>query len=84
MTMKRLTTAILLGAALVVALAPLAACDDDTTVNTAFKDAAAGEGGEGGEAGKTAEGGSTNEAGSGSEGGTSSEAGATDASDDGG
>jgi len=80
MTMKRLTTAILLGAALVVALAPLAACDDDTTVNTAFKDAGAGDG----EAGKTAEGGSTNEAGSGSEGGTSSEAGATDASDDGG
>jgi len=75
-TMKRMTTAILLGAAAVLALAPLAACDDDTTVNTAFKDAGPGDGEAGAEGGKTAEGGSTNE------GGTSSEAG--DASDDGG
>ncbi len=80
--MKRITTAILLGAASVLALAPLAACDDDTTVNTAFKDAGAAEGGEGGEAGKS-EAGSANEAGSGNEAGTN-EAGSTDASDDGG
>ncbi len=47
--MRRITTAILRGAAAAVALAPLLACDDDTTVNTAFKDAGSdGEGGEGG------------------------------------
>ncbi len=80
--MKRITTAILLGAAAAMALAPLLACDDDTTVNTAFKDAGAGEGGEGGEGGKS-EAGSGTEAGSANEGGAS-EAGLTDASDDGG
>ncbi len=80
--MKRITTAILLGAAAAMALAPLLACDDDTTVNTAFKDAGAGEGGEGGEGGKS-EAGSGTEAGSANEGGAN-EAGLTDASDDGG
>jgi hypothetical protein len=67
--MRRITTAILLGAAVTVALAPLLACEDDTTVNTAFKDAGT-EGGEAGEAG---------EAGHDAEAGT-----ATDAADDGG
>ena len=81
--MKRISTAILLGAAAAVALAPLLACEDDTTVNTAFKDAGAGEGGEGGEGGK-GEAGSANEAGSGNEAGSANEAGSTDASDDGG
>jgi len=81
--MKRISTAILLGAAAVMALAPLLACEDDTTVNTAFKDAGAGEGGEGGEGGKS-EAGPGNEGGSGNEAGTANEAGATDASDDGG
>ncbi|MDB5214566.1 MAG: hypothetical protein JWO86_2493 [Myxococcaceae bacterium] len=61
--MRRITTAILLGAAAAVALAPLLACEDDTTVNTAFKDAGAGEGGEGGEAGHDGEAGASNEAG---------------------
>jgi hypothetical protein len=67
--MRRITTAILLGAAAAVALAPLLACEDDTTVNTAFKDAGT-EGGEAGEAG---------EAGHDAEAGT-----ASDAADDGG
>ena len=61
--MRRITTAILLGAAAAVALAPLLACEDDTTVNTAFKDAGAGEGGEGGEAGHDGEAGAASEAG---------------------
>lgn len=49
--MRRITTAFLLGAVAAVALAPLLACEDDTTVNTAFKDAG-GEGGEGGGGGE--------------------------------
>ena len=76
--MKRITTALLLGAAAAVALAPLVACEDDTTVNTAFKDAGS-EGGEGGEGGK-------NEGGAASEGGAAdaADAATTDANDDGG
>jgi hypothetical protein len=50
--MRRITTALLLGAAAAVALAPLLACEDDTTVNTAFKDAGGEAGKDGGEAGK--------------------------------
>lgn len=61
--MRRITTAILFGAAAAVALAPLLGCEDDTTVNTAFKDAGAGEGGEGGEAGHDGEAGAASEAG---------------------
>jgi Spy/CpxP family protein refolding chaperone len=73
--MRRIATAFLLGAAATVALAPLAACDDDTTVNTAFNDAG-GEGGEGGEGGKS-EGGTAPDA-------AATDAAATDANDDGG
>ena len=50
--MRRITTAILLGAAAAVAVAPLLGCEDDTTVKTAFKDAGAGEGGEAGHDGE--------------------------------
>jgi hypothetical protein len=72
--MRRIAMAVLLGAAATVALAALAACDDDTTVNTAFKDAGSGEGGEGGKSeGGTNEGGPTSDAGA-----------TTDANDDGG
>jgi hypothetical protein len=83
MTMKRITTAILLGAATAMALAPLLACEDDTTINSAFKDAGADEGGEGGEGGKS-EAGPTSEGGPGNEAGSADEAGLTDAADDGG
>jgi hypothetical protein len=61
--MRRITMAILFGAAAAVALAPLLGCEDDTTVNTAFKDAGSGEGGEGGEAGHDGEAGAASEAG---------------------
>ncbi len=63
--MRRITMAIMFGAAAAVALAPVLGCEDDTTVNTAFKDAGAGEGGEGGaggEAGHDGEAGAASEA----------------------
>jgi hypothetical protein len=61
--MRRITMGIMLGAAAAMTLAPLLGCEDDTTVNTAFKDAGAGEGGEGGEAGHDGEAGAASEAG---------------------
>ena len=60
--MRRITTAILFGAAAAVALPPLLGCEDDTTVNTAFKDAGAGQGGEAGEAGAASEAGAATDA----------------------
>ena len=72
--MRRITMAMLIGAAAAVAFAPLLGCEDDTTVNTAFKDAGAGEGGEGGHDG---------EAGASSEAGAATDAAPTDAADGG-
>ncbi len=72
--MRSITMAILLGAATAAVLTPLLGCEDDTTVNTAFKDAGAGEGGEGGHDG---------EAGASSEAGAATDAAPTDAADGG-